>query len=42
LAVAIACAVFAGTELIEIDANRFAAELTMPHAFLLRALGNSS
>jgi Zn-dependent peptidase ImmA (M78 family) len=29
-----------GKEKIEIDANRFAAELTMPHAFLLRALGN--
>jgi Zn-dependent peptidase ImmA (M78 family) len=29
-----------GTEQVEIDANRFAAELTMPHAFLLRALGN--
>jgi len=29
-----------GTELIEIEANQFAAELTMPHAFLLRALGN--
>jgi Zn-dependent peptidase ImmA (M78 family) len=29
-----------GTERIEIQANQFAAELTMPHAFLLRALGN--
>jgi Zn-dependent peptidase ImmA (M78 family) len=29
-----------GKEKIEIDANRFAAELTMPYAFLLRALGN--
>jgi Zn-dependent peptidase ImmA (M78 family) len=29
-----------GTELIEIQANRFAAEITMPRAFLLRALGN--
>ena len=29
-----------GTELIEIEANRFAAELTMPRALLLRALGN--
>jgi Zn-dependent peptidase ImmA (M78 family) len=29
-----------GTEQIEIEANRFAAEITMPHAFLLRALGN--
>jgi Zn-dependent peptidase ImmA (M78 family) len=29
-----------GTEQIEIQANQFAAELAMPHAFLLRALGN--
>jgi Zn-dependent peptidase ImmA (M78 family) len=31
-----------GVEQIEIQANRFAAELTMPRAFLLRALGNHS
>jgi Zn-dependent peptidase ImmA (M78 family) len=30
-----------GTEQIEIAANRFAAEITMPRAFLLRALGNN-
>jgi Zn-dependent peptidase ImmA (M78 family) len=29
-----------GTEKKEIDANQFAAELLMPHAFLLRALGD--
>jgi Zn-dependent peptidase ImmA (M78 family) len=29
-----------GTERIEIEANRFAAELTMPRVLLLRALGN--
>jgi Zn-dependent peptidase ImmA (M78 family) len=29
-----------GLERIEIQANQFAAELLMPHAFLLRALGN--
>lgn len=29
-----------GTDLLEIQANRFAAELTMPHKFLLEALGN--
>jgi Zn-dependent peptidase ImmA (M78 family) len=31
-----------GTELIEIQANQFAAELTMPHSFLLRILGNQT
>lgn len=30
-----------GTEKTEIQANQFAAELTMPHAFLLAELGNS-
>jgi Zn-dependent peptidase ImmA (M78 family) len=29
-----------GTEQVEIAANRFAAELIMPHSFLLKALGN--
>lgn len=31
-----------GKELVEIMANQFAAELTMPHSFLLRALGNAA
>jgi hypothetical protein len=31
-----------GTEKIEIQANQFAAELTMPHSLLVEALGNQA